>query len=171
LVVSVRRQTVADTLPASLAQRINRAPRVKSATAAKKRVQSDLFAEAPAKTRQALAKLVEKFPKIEALAEGLAEGSPYLWDAVTSQPARWLALLQCNPDDHLATLLAKTSNAAASWADDEAAMRDLRLMKAEASLLIAVADIGGVWELETVTRALTQVADTAVDAAVRYLYR
>ncbi len=80
-------------------------------------------------------------------------------------------MLQANPEEHLAALLAKTAAAASDWADDEAAMRDLRLMKAEASLLIAVADIGGVWELETVTRALTQVADTAVDAAVRYLFR
>ena len=50
-------------------------------------------------------------------------------------------------------------------------MRDLRRMKAEASLLIAVADIGGVWDLAAVTRALTQVADTAVETATRYLLR
>jgi glutamate-ammonia-ligase adenylyltransferase len=167
-VASARRLNVEDT---SLAERIGRAPRVKSAAAARKRVQADLFAEAPVKTVQALTALDGKYPKVEALTEGLAEGSPYLWDAITSAPARWLSLLQANPEKHLAMLLAKTAAAAPAWADDEAAMRDLRLMKAEASLLIAVADIGGVWELETVTRSLTQVADTAVDAAVRYLFR
>ncbi len=79
-----RRLTVADT---SLAERVERAPRVKSAAAAKKRVQADLFAEAPAKTTQALTALAGKYPKIEALTEGLADGSPYLWDAITSAPA------------------------------------------------------------------------------------
>ena len=47
----------------------------------------------------------------------------------------------------------------------------LRLMKSEASLLIAVADIGGIWEVPAVTRALTNLADTAVGSAVRYLLR
>ena len=44
-------------------------------------------------------------------------------------------------------------------------------MKAEAALLIALADIGGVWPVMRATRALTELADTAVDAAVRYLLR
>ena len=48
-------------------------------------------------------------------------------------------------------------------------MRILRRMKAEAALLIALADIGGVWPVARVTRALTDVADTALGAAVRYL--
>ena len=42
-------------------------------------------------------------------------------------------------------------------------------MKAEAALLIALADIGGLWEVMRVTRALTEVADTAVGAAVHHL--
>ena len=48
-------------------------------------------------------------------------------------------------------------------------MRLLRRMKAEAALLIALADIGGVWPVMRVTRALTALADAAVGAAVRYL--
>ena len=50
-------------------------------------------------------------------------------------------------------------------------MRILRRMKAEAALLIALADIGGVWPVARVTGALTDVADTALAAAVRYLLR
>ena len=41
----------------------------------------------------------------------------------------------------------------------------------EAALLIALADIGGVWPVERVTRALTEFADAALGAAVRYLLR
>jgi glutamate-ammonia-ligase adenylyltransferase len=42
-------------------------------------------------------------------------------------------------------------------------------MKAEAALLIALADIGCVWPVMRVTTALTGIADTAAGAAVRYL--
>jgi [glutamine synthetase] adenylyltransferase / [glutamine synthetase]-adenylyl-L-tyrosine phosphorylase len=45
----------------------------------------------------------------------------------------------------------------------------LRRMKAEAALMIAIADIGGAWPVMRVTRALTEIADTACQAAVRYL--
>ena len=50
-------------------------------------------------------------------------------------------------------------------------MRLLRRMKAEAALLIALADIGGVWPVMRATRALTELADAAVRAAVRFLLR
>ena len=50
-------------------------------------------------------------------------------------------------------------------------MRLLRRMKAEAALLIALADIGGVWPVMRVTAALTELADAAVGAAVRHLLR
>ena len=50
-------------------------------------------------------------------------------------------------------------------------MRLLRRMKAEAALLIALADIGGVWPVMRTTQALTELADTAVAAAVRFLLR
>lgn len=48
-------------------------------------------------------------------------------------------------------------------------MRILRRIKADAALLVALADIGGVWPLARVTSALTDVAETALGAAVRWL--
>ncbi len=42
----------------------------------------------------------------------------------------------------------------------------LRRAKADAHLLIALADLGGLWRLEQVTGALTEVADVAVAAAL-----
>jgi glutamate-ammonia-ligase adenylyltransferase len=41
-------------------------------------------------------------------------------------------------------------------------------MKAEAALLIALADIGGAWPVMQAAHALTELADTAVEAAVRF---
>src|SRR5581483_7191117 len=51
--------------------------------------------------------------------------------------------------------------------DEQAAMAPLRAMKAEASLLIGLADIGGAWPLQRITQALTDLAGTAV----RFLLR
>ncbi|MGZ5863897.1 MAG: bifunctional [glutamine synthetase] adenylyltransferase/[glutamine synthetase]-adenylyl-L-tyrosine phosphorylase [Xanthobacteraceae bacterium] len=155
----------------TLAQLIVRAPRTKSATAANKQIENELLAGAAAKTRQALAKHMKESPNLQALTTGIVEGSPYLWELIRSEPERWLGLLEADPDRHFAALLSATNRSSQKWKNDEQAMHDLRRMKAEASLLIAVADIGGVWDLEAVTRALTQVADTAVETATRYLLR
>lgn len=47
-------------------------------------------------------------------------------------------------------------------------MRRLREVKRRASLLIALADLGGVWGLDEVTGALTQLADAALASSLRY---
>ena len=50
-------------------------------------------------------------------------------------------------------------------------MQLLRRMKAEAALLIALCDIGGVWPVMRVTAALTDLAVAAVQMALRFLLR
>ena len=47
----------------------------------------------------------------------------------------------------------------------------LRLAKREAALLIALADIGGVWDVVATTEALTRFADAALGAALAFLLR
>src|SRR5207344_444631 len=88
---------------------------------------------------------------------------------ITREPERFLRLLQSNPDQHLSALLTEHCGAAASSTDEAEAMRLLRRMKSEAALLIPLADIGGVWGVMRTTRALTDLADTAVDAAARFV--
>ena len=78
-------------------------------------------------------------------------------------------MLGSNPDTALAALLAETKNAAATARALADVHRILRGMKAEAALMIALADIGGVWPVSRVTGALTDVADTALSAAVHFL--
>ncbi len=90
-----------------------------------------------------------RHPQVKALIEGIAEGSPYLWDLIRADPARLSALLYADPERYFASLLAR-SFAAIDAAQDEAdAMRELRIMKAEAALLIALADIGGALDAAT----------------------
>ena len=60
--------------------------------------------------------------------------------------------------------------AIAACKDEVEAMRLLRRMKSEAALLIALADIGGVWPVMRAARALTDLADTAVGCGGKVLF-
>ena len=108
-------------------------------------------------------------PTIGTLLASLAESSPYLWDLARREPERLLRLLSAIRTSASPLCLAEHGRAVASSKDEAEAMRLLRRMKAEAALLIALADIGGVWPVMQATRALTDLADTAVDAAARFL--
>ncbi|MDX2237523.1 MAG: glutamine-synthetase adenylyltransferase, partial [Hyphomonadaceae bacterium] len=103
------------------------------------------------------------------LLDAIAQGSPYLWDLARADPERLAQVLTTDPDERLAQIVASTDEAVASAPDDETAMRALRRMKSEAALLIALSDIAGTWPIGRVIQALTDVADTAVRATVRYL--
>src|SRR5262249_27600254 len=116
---------------------------------------------------KALGGLFAQHPNARALTAVIAEGSPYLFELIAAAPARWLALLESEPEARLEALLADM--AAAASQDQATAMQRWRHAKAEASLLIAAADIGGTWELAVITQALTRIADAAVGAAVRHL--
>jgi len=115
--------------------------------------------------------LVEEYPALSRLLDGLAEAAPYLWTLVSADGARLLRLLRHDPDEHMAALAVKARRAGTSARSAAALMRTLRQIKAEVALLIALADIGGVWPVERVTRALTDLADAALAAAVHYLLR
>jgi [glutamine synthetase] adenylyltransferase / [glutamine synthetase]-adenylyl-L-tyrosine phosphorylase len=152
----------------TLASRIVAAPHLSDAAAARARV-TDWRAELAPASAKLLDHLLAAHPTVNTLLESLAESSPFLWDLATREPERLLRLLDADPDLHLAALLAERGNAVATAADEAVAMRHLRRMKAEAALLIALADIGGVWPVMRATRAITDLADCAVDAASRFV--
>ncbi len=115
-----------------------------------------------------VSRIMAAHPPVRALIEAAASSSGYLWDLIRVDPARLGRLLGAAPGDSLAAVRAAAMEMTAD-ATEAVVMRRLRVMKAEAALLIALADIGGVWELTEVTAALTEVADTAVAAALRHL--
>ena len=123
----------------------------------------------PADEKNRLRALLTAHPVLNTLVQSLAEHSPYLWDLVSGEPARLLRLLEADPDAHFTALLSENGRAVAATADEDEAMGLLRRMKAEAALLIALADIGGVWPVMRAARALTELADMAVDSAVRFI--
>ena len=164
-----RKEKPAAGVEATLAGGIVEAPRLSAPKAARARMTKWLGEIGRTAAGKALARQIKAQPKLEALLAGLQEGSPYLWELASSEPARLLGVLNADPDRHLAELLASATSAVAATDDEAEAMRLLRRMKAEAALLIALADIGGVWPVMRATRALTDLADTAVGAATRFL--
>ena len=154
----------------TLAERIVTAPQLSDAKAARARV-NEWLDELPPGTGKALKSVLAIHAILKTLLEGLAESSPYLWELTSRDPKRLLRLLNADPDAHVATLLADHSRAAASATDEAEAMRHLRHMKTEAALLIAIADIGGVWPVMRAARVLTDLADSAVGAASCFVLR
>jgi len=152
---------------ATLAEHIVTAPYLVEPKLARAHL-SEWLAGLPATQAKPLKALFAAHKTVATLLQSLAESSPYLWELASGDAARLLRLLTCDPDLHLAALLAENGRAAAASEDEAEAMRLLRRMKAEAALLIALADIGGVWPVMRATRALTDLADSAVDAAARF---
>jgi [glutamine synthetase] adenylyltransferase / [glutamine synthetase]-adenylyl-L-tyrosine phosphorylase len=136
---------------------------------ARKAVSAWLSAVARKTSGKALKSLVEEDQALARILAGIAETAPYLWDLLQADLSRTTRLLTQDPEDELAALLGATRTAAAAASGREPLMRILRRMKAEAALLIALADIGGAWPLARITHALTDVAETALGAAARFL--
>ncbi|MBI1204032.1 MAG: bifunctional [glutamine synthetase] adenylyltransferase/[glutamine synthetase]-adenylyl-L-tyrosine phosphorylase [Rhodopseudomonas sp.] len=151
----------------TLAERIITAPRLNEpATAAANVAAWQAELDEPVAAR--IAALFIAHPVIAALLQSLSESSPFLWDLASRDGARLYAMLNAPPERYLDDLLAAGSKAVAATDEIDEAMRILRRMKAEAALLIALADIGGVWPVMRTTQALTELADRAVDVAVRF---
>ena len=153
---------------ATLAERIVAAPFVNDAKAARARV-ADWLDDLPAAQAKPLKARLAAHPNLNTLLESLSESSPFLWELSSHEPKRLLRLLDADPDKYLSALLADTRIAVDGTEDEAEAMRLLRRMKAEAALLIALADIGGTWPVMRTTQALTDLADTAVNVAVRFV--
>ena len=90
--------------------------------------------------------------------------SPYLAGLARRWPERLRMTLEAAPDDRLAGILAAT-DALTGGADE--ARAPLRWLKAELHLLAALCDLGGVWDLDAVTDALSRFADASAQAALR----
>ncbi|HXV00845.1 MAG TPA: bifunctional [glutamine synthetase] adenylyltransferase/[glutamine synthetase]-adenylyl-L-tyrosine phosphorylase [Caulobacteraceae bacterium] len=128
-------------------------------------------AEAAERARQVLAEAARDGGWSETLAlawPALAPvfaASPYLAALATRDPARLEGVLGAAPQANLARILAATARCAHERDLDAAAAR-LRRLKSRLHLLVALADLGGLWSLDQVTGALSRFADAAVAAAL-----
>ncbi|GJD40974.1 Bifunctional glutamine synthetase [Methylobacterium bullatum] len=108
-----------------------------------------------------------------ALLLGLADHSPFLWQRVVRDPGRVAAMLERPPERVVADLIARQRSAARGESgevrDLDAVAAELRRNRGDHALLVALADIGGLWPLATVTEALSDFADASVHAAAEAL--
>ncbi len=103
-------------------------------------------------------------PEVRALLRGTAGCSPYLHGLMTREAAWLETALAQDPEQVMQAVMA------AAWALPPDQLKPgLRQAKARAALLIALADLGGVWTLEQVTTALTDFADACVDICLKRL--
>jgi len=151
--------------PGTLLSRLRETPRVANAAAAKAAV-SGMVEEAGGEVGARLKTALSGSETLDALLRGVFEGSPYLWGTITADPAMLLRILEEEPEAATQRILTGYARLALDAESDAEAQVALRAMKREGALLIALADIGGIWSLDEVTDALTQLADKAVHTAV-----
>ncbi|BCJ90302.1 glutamate-ammonia-ligase adenylyltransferase [Terrihabitans soli] len=114
-----------------------------------------------------LASLVKTNSVAGELFAGIAEGSGFLWQLLTSDPVRAANLLNEAPEAARDRILGAVRSEHAT--DETELMRKLRKAKQEMALLTALADLGGVWDVPHVTQALSNLADAALSASLRFL--
>ncbi len=127
------------------------------------------------------ARLAERFAETSAPARAFADSaegaallaalgghSPYLSDLALREPATLLRLAERGPDEALALALDPLTHADPQ-AGREAVGALLRQTKRQAALIAAVADLAGLWPLDRVTGALSDLADACIDFACAHL--
>ncbi|AMJ59246.1 bifunctional [glutamine synthetase] adenylyltransferase/[glutamine synthetase]-adenylyl-L-tyrosine phosphorylase [Bosea sp. PAMC 26642] len=119
----------------------------------------------------ALTALFGDHPKAAALVAGVVAHSPFLTQIMRFDPQALLAALDADPAQRRDALLAEVERHGGPDGETADLMRALRRFRQKMALLIALADIGGVWDVVTVTAALTAMADTAVRLATDHVLR
>ncbi len=110
---------------------------------------------------EALAALADLPRALHPLIEGAAGCSPYLRDLMAREGGWLRVALTLSPEAAFAALLAALDEVPLEGLGEA-----LRQAKRRAALLVALADLGGVWGLMEVTGALTRLAERAVHLAM-----
>ena len=97
--------------------------------------------------------------------------SPYLTACCLKEPAFLQRFLDRGPDATFAEVARTLNHDLLHAAERPFLMQRLRAAKRQAALAVALADIAGLWPLERVTGALAEIAEAAIDAALRFLLR
>ncbi|MEM9709060.1 MAG: bifunctional [glutamine synthetase] adenylyltransferase/[glutamine synthetase]-adenylyl-L-tyrosine phosphorylase [Pseudomonadota bacterium] len=116
----------------------------------------------PERGAEALAQFGEAGPGLSELLSGAAGSSPYLAGLIGRESDWAREALSDAPEAALEDLLSEATGLEGKLVGSE-----LRRLKGRAALLIALADLGGVWDLEKTTLALTRFAETALGTALR----
>ncbi|QIB35119.1 bifunctional [glutamine synthetase] adenylyltransferase/[glutamine synthetase]-adenylyl-L-tyrosine phosphorylase [Ancylobacter pratisalsi] len=130
-----------------------------------------LFEDASVEQRRHLTSIMKAHPAAHAVLAAVAEHSPFLSDLIRLDPDRILGILESDPHEYLGQARAAATRAVGLSRDEAEVMAVLRRLRAQTALGVALADIGDVFDLASVTRELTATADAAISAAVAFLLR
>ena len=148
----------------SLASRISAAPKAEDLRAARLKLGDVL-------EHDGLQAHLDAAPLLRDLLLGVADHSSFLWRLIRHDPERLIGVVTQPPEASFEKILVHLRAACDAADSEESAMQALRVGKQAAALLIALADLGGVWDVVEVTQALSRFADAAVSNALRYLLR
>ena len=116
-------------------------------------------------------KLLQGAPKLREFLAAALSGAPYLAALAQREPDLLAECLLRDPDallDEAGGELAAATEAAKTQKEIMAA---LRRYKRRVALLVGLSDLGGVWPTEQALWAMSLAADSAVNQAVRFLFR
>ncbi len=109
-------------------------------------------------------------PKVKGLLGVIFSASPFLSKIITTQPIFFTHICWSGPEECFAELI-HTLTAYRDTASAADLMKAMRIAKGKASLLIALADITGIWLLEKVTGSMSEFAEVCTELVLGFLLR
>ncbi len=104
-----------------------------------------------------------------AVLDAVFGNSPFLTQCLLQDPETLRRLANDDPHSALAWACEPVGMAAMASAERAQVVRALRIARRRVALIVGLADIFGLWPLETITAALSGFAETALDAAIGHL--
>ena len=108
-------------------------------------------------------------PGVEQVLGAVFSNSRFLSQCATSDPEFLDVLLERGPDTGLSAVVDDVKDSLHREPDRAVLMAGLRVARKRVALLVALADVTGLWSLERVTQSLSDFADVAISAAVSHL--
>lgn len=157
---------------APLADRLTQAPPPAGAKQARARL-AELIERADAEPEAAALAPRLAEGRLRDLLLGLADHSPFLWHLACQDAARLAELALRPPEDVHREIVERQLGAFRALRSGGAARPDIarlfRRNRGAHALLVALADIGGVWSVDEVTQALSEFADASVRGGVNVI--
>lgn len=118
---------------------------------------------------ETLPAVLANIPEIDAALDAIFGSSPYLTRLLARNADLVLALGHQSPEELMQSEWGEIEAAVRGAPTNQAAMQTLRRAKQRGSLLVALAELGGLQPFEINSRALALLAETLICAAVRRL--
>jgi glutamate-ammonia-ligase adenylyltransferase len=152
-----------------LLSRLTQAPPVSDAKRAKAQLADFIGRTQEVAEAAALLPHVETEP-LRNLLLSIADHSTFLWQLIVNDPARMASICLQSPEETHRSIVASQAGLFQELRSGDltrdTVVRKFRRNRNTHALLVALADIGGIWSVEEVTRALSEFADSSVRGGV-----